>query len=248
MENRNNWKNQLRNRKVTPSDEAWLAIEAGLEKKNSNQPKKKFIITLIAASFIGFVVFLSIPTQTRTIEKSNTVKVKTPIQSDQSVFPEALFLEVNSALTSADSEPNSETQTNATLTQSKLNTKKEPNSSLISVAENKKSETLKIPAKEEKIKASKAAIELLAEVEAELAQTIEINSTYSPDEEAEILLAEAKLMIQEVDYDRLYEFAQASDLLAEAENNLSEERLQGKVWLFVQSNVKHLETAFASLK
>lgn len=246
MEKQNNWRNQLRKREIAPSDEAWLAIEAGLENKAQNKIQKKYIITLIAASLIGFVVFVSLPsTSTSSPKTSIADEVNKEIQEEESAIPTALFQSSNAAITATEEEGFQQEEKPDAIEQVDIQIGNSPESSQEITVENEvnaPNEPLQV--QEMQLKAA----DLLAEVEAELVMDATQSNFENSDAEAEALLAEAQLMIQEVDYDQLYAFAEASDLLAEVEDDLSKNNLQNRVWQFVKSNFQNLESALASLK
>jgi hypothetical protein len=269
MKNQNNWKNQLRNRKITPSDEAWLAIEAGLGKKDTKTLKTKFIFSLIAASIVGFIVYITLPSATIDAGNTDTVNTENSTELQKPAAQEDFNLDVNSKITVNDNEvieaeetPSISTATDAKQAKlhstsisnvvaessNKINSEKSKNSipetNLASIEEVSEAVT---PEKS-KPQVSEKAMQLLSEVEAELAQVVAPDTSYRVEDEAEALLSQAKLIIQEVEYDKLYQFAKASDLLAEVEGDIPKDNLQNRVWSFVKDKAQDLESTLASLK
>lgn len=232
MKAANNWKNQLHNRKISPSDEVWLNIEEELERKEKNKLKTKFILSLIAACLVGCIVFISLPTQQKTQSISNIAPVS-PLEKETHVFPEALFI--------TDAESNTSAQ---------INTNKSASVSI--KAENRKATTHQSTADLETSitstnEISVEAQKLLAEVEAEISST-KSKPALTTQMEVEQLLADAQQLIQEVDYKKLHEFATSENLLADVEKDLSKSNLQNRVWQFVKDNMQNLESAIASLR
>lgn len=249
MKQQNNWRNELRNRSITPSDEAWLAIESGLENKSKNKLKKKFIFSLVAASLIGFVVFVSLPTNSTQQQSQAATTEEFQPTTEESVFPEALFLEIESTLSSVAVEANEQDEVAKPQISTPLDTaSKESNNNLETETASTKYVTKSQEETPQNAKVNQKAIQLLAEVEAELAGNSSTNLQISAEDEADLLLAEAKQIIKEVEYNQLYDFAKASDLLAEVENDLSKDNLQNRVWHFVKANYENLESALVSLK
>jgi hypothetical protein len=232
MKAANNWKNQLHNRKISPSDEVWLNIEEELESKEKNKLKTKFILSLIAACLVGCIVFISLPTQQKTQSISNIAPVS-PLEKETHVFPEALFI--------ADTESNTSTQNNTSKSTSasiKTENKKATTHQSTTDLETSLTSTNKISVEAQK---------LLAEVEAEISST-KSKPALTTQMEVEQLLADAQQLIQEVDYKKLHEFATSENLLADVEKDLSKSNLQNRVWQFVKDNMQNLESAIASLR
>ncbi|GGE12366.1 hypothetical protein [Psychroflexus salis] len=244
MKKQDNWKSQLRNSSIQPSDEAWLAVEAGLEKKSQFQLKKKFIISLVAASLIGFVVFISFPDFSTPSEVESNLVEENKLDKQDVIYPseftiQPVIIESQVSLKNEESK-----QKNNILAVEKSVHKtnfaiQKPIASAEKIGLINKNEDAFIQDK---------AHQLLAEVEAELDSTSNTNKKLRPAEEAEVLLAEAQLLIKNTTYNELYQFAKASDLLADVEHDISEQKLQNKVWQFVKNNVQNLESALASLK
>ena len=249
MKEQNNWRNQLKSRKISPSDEAWLSIESGLERKSKNKLKRNFVLSLIAASLIGFIVFVSLPTNSNLHSNLNIASEIDEQPEAQTVFPAALFINADTALhfqgvetivENIDVKNHISNPSNSISKPHKTNVKKKP-------ASNTNTPNTQFKATR-KAKVQTKAAQLLAEVEADLAEPLSNPTKLSAEDEADLLLAEAKQIILEVEYDRLYEFAQASELLAEVEGDLSKDKLQNRVWHFVKSNFQNLENALVSLR
>lgn len=249
MKEQNNWRNELRNRSITPSDEAWLAIESGLESKSKNKLKKKFIFSLVAASLIGFVVFVSLPTTSIQHQSQATATENFDTSHEESVFPAALFLESESAFSLKEAEVvKQDLDEKESISNPKKSVSKQTLNRKTTQMVSTKNETESQLETNTNTEVNLKAKELLTEVEAELAASSSTSLNLSAKDEADLLLAEAKQIIQEVEYNQLYEFAQASDLLAEVEEDLSKDNLKKRVWHFVKANYENLESALVSLK
>lgn len=231
MEASNNWNQQLKNRKIKPSDEAWLAIEAGLEGKLKDKIKMNYIMTLAAACIAGIIIYISIPSTKDIVVSKNSIS-KNTVLPEESVFPDALFIK---SAPSTLSKKNKITNENLATTNYK--------SSVTTKTEAKKPSTNNQLSTE----ITKKASSLLSEVEADLAlKENEIGKDHQT--EVDILLAEAKLLIEKKEYNSLYNYAVSENLLAEVEKDLSKNKLQDRVWQFVKDNVQNLESAIVSLR
>ncbi len=255
--NNHNWKNELRNRSIKPSEEAWLAVESGLEQKSKHKLKKRFAYILIAASFLGFVITISLPTNSVT---TSTQSISAEKQQNQNIEQNSNAIEENTQNNEAI--VNSEFDADSTSKSvHKQDTHQTPNHQVaesspkqtqqnaISSENQKSSETKKNKLNASNvIEISPKAMDLLAEVEAELAGQSSTSLPLNAEDEAKLLLAEAKQVIQDVKYQQLYEMAKANDLLAEVEDDYTKQDLQQRVWRFVKTNYHNLENTLASLK
>lgn len=238
MDSQNNWRHQLRNREINPKDETWLAIEAGLNHQKNNRFLLKSIILLIAAVAVGVIVMVSLPTTSSTSQDPVQYVQEEPSKENQT--PEVIHQVEEVSLSISEEQSLLPKDDSSSMIEISV----QPEKYATEVVENETvADTL--PAEEEHNLHQKATA-LLAEVEKDLQQ--EKKAVYSPDAEVETLLAEAKVLIEEVEYDKLYEFAKASQLLADVEEDISKDTLQNRVWKFVKSNFQNIENALVSLR
>lgn len=239
---KNNWKKELLQREIKPSEEVWLNVAHGLKQPKNKINKKRIWIGLTAAAIAAILIlpnFLQLSNKNspeipivhqEKIEESKT-KVSKEIQPLQKEY---LATKKQQALKVAVEEKQLSSKESKTPSSSEKTKNK--------VAKHEEALMAKTTSKLTKTRSE--ALNLLAEVEAE----IEKEQPKNANEEAENLLAQAEQNIEKANYNQLFKFAEANQLLAEVEEDLSKNDLKERIFKFLKNNYKEIESAVASLK
>ena len=232
---KNNWKKELLQKEIEPSKDVWLNVANGLQQSESKSTKKIILGVIAAILIIG--VFVA-PQWFQKAEETSTHKKVVQEESPKKIN-NSLVEEENSSFIKGNNN-NDKLLTNIQpKAGNQLSTEKTSKSTAIIAEENTENETkLKVNESE-----NKAAV-LLAEVEAEL----EAEKQLTNPDEIEVLLAKAEKNIEGASFNRLIDFAEAHQLLAEVEEDLSKKDLKERIFKFLKNNYKEIESAIASLK
>lgn len=232
---KNNWKKELLQKEIEPSKDVWLNVANGLQQSESKSTKKIILGVIAAILIIG--VFVA-PQWFQKAEETSTHKKVVQEESPKKIN-NSLVEEENSSFIKGNNN-NDKLLTNIQpKAGNQLSTEKTSKSTAIIAEENTENETkLKVNESE-----NEAAV-LLAEVEAEL----EAEKQLTNPDEIEVLMAKAEKNIEGASFNRLIDFAEAHQLLAEVEEDLSKKDLKERIFKFLKNNYKEIESAIASLK
>ena len=262
MKKETNWQQELRNREMKPSEDAWNKISGQLYQKQLNNNRKKFIIWIAAACVCGMLLYPFLFTQSPT--NTTTPLVSSP-QTEEVITPQDAFetpeiknprLEVATSIgeenpttivasTSSIAIQEETKQVNSQVPTKKVakgvaTTKNTPTDYSLEVESYLQKVDISFPTKiastEERAKA------LLLEMEQD------VPSLSKEEREMNRLLAQVDEKINSASKEQLVDFAKAQNLLADAEASLEKEDLKRKIWQFIKTNYQNLESTLASLR
>lgn len=262
MKKETNWQQELRNREMKPSEEAWNKISGSLHQKQLKSNRKKFIIWMAAACICGMLLYPFLFNQapkdatTPLVSSPDTKEVNTPQDSFEAKRIKNPTLEVATSIREENptsvvaSTMISKTKVEAEEVKSQIpsqkttkgiaTTKNTPIDYLLEVESYLQKVEVSFPSKiastEERAKA------LLLEIEEE------VPSLSKEEREMNRLLAQVDVKINSASKEQLVDFAKAQNLLADAEASLEKEDLKRKIWQFIKTNYQNLESTLASLR
>lgn len=258
MKKETSWQQDLRNRQIEPSVEAWNKVSNALHQKELTNNRKKFIIWIAAACICGILIYpflFSDATKevtTPLVSSPESKEVVTPKLSNEALSNETQGQEkvtTNVVSTNAHDKVTTQVvaQENNTL-KLKTNDKKTTPYLKTETDFTQEVETyLSLVASSTSTPTNKGNINRKAEqLLMELAS--ETPSISQEEYEMNYLLAKVELQLNSTSTEKLIEFAKAQDLLADAETSLEKEDLKRKIWKFIKSSYENLETTLVSLK
>lgn len=256
MKKETSWQQDLRNRKIEPSVEAWNKISNALHQKELTHSRKKFIIWIAAACICGMFIYPF-------LFSDATKEVTTPLVSSPE-SKEVVTPKLSNEALSNETKGQEKVSTNVVST----NAHDKVTTQVIAQENN----TPKLKTNEQKITPyQKTETDFTQEVETylslvasstptnkgninrkaeQLLMELASDSPRISKEEYEMnyLLAKVELQLNTSSKEKLIEFAKAQDLLADAETSLKKEDLKRKIWKFIKSSYENLETTLVSLK
>ncbi|MCH8535247.1 MAG: hypothetical protein LAT51_09280 [Flavobacteriaceae bacterium] len=245
----NNWKKEMLQREIQPSDEVWLKVAKGLQQPKSKINKKRIVIGLVAAAIMALLIIPMFLIEKTTNTSKNSIVTEEKIENVEKTSIEERNINKKSSSTEIQQENKVALEDKKTsVEESKsFNSAQEKKISNVNSDEvsNQSAEISK--EKEEVSEPSPSkdkATTLLAEVEAE----IDKENIVTTDREVENLLAQAEQKIDQANYNKLMSFAEAHELLAEVEEDLSKNDLKEKIFKFLKNNLKEIESAIVGLK
>lgn len=262
MKKETNWQQELRNREIKPSEDAWNKISGGLHQKQLKHNRKKFVVWIAAACVCGMLLYPFVFSEatkevaTPLVTTPLTKEVNTHKDSFESQGLHTPSIEVRTSI----KEENSTTIVATTSISGTLHKTDHKNSHIPTpkatkeVATNNGTPTdylLEVESYLQKVEVTVASQIASTEERARallLEMEQEVPSFSDEEKEMNRLLAQVDIQLNSVSKEQLVNFARAQNLLADAEASLEKEDLKRKIWQFIKTNYQNLETTLVSLK
>lgn len=262
MKKETSWQQDLRNRKIEPSVEAWNKVSNALHQKELTDNRKKFIIWIAAACICGMLIYpflFSDATKkaaTPLVTTPSTKEVNTLKDSFESQGLHTPSIEVTTSI----KEENSTTIVATTSISGTQHKTDQENSHIPTPKVAKEVATKNSTSTDYSLEVESYLQKVEVTVASQIASTEErarallfemeqeVPSFSNEEKEMNRLLAQVDIQLNSASKEQLVNFARAQNLLADVEASLEKEDLKRKIWQFIKTNYQNLETTLVSLK